>query len=287
MICNEKGVFPKSQYFFFTPSEMFSKYYYYMLVCGHFYCNSGYRIQRDGHVDPLIVYVVNGQFNLNYEGKQYIASKGEIVLVDCQKPHTYYSGHTCEFLFFHFSGSDSYSIVNHLISQNNGAVFKLENSQQIYTIMNSTITKLYYDQPLDDIELSCIVYNTLCSLQAFNEILPTTSSPISDTILDVIYYIKANIYDNYTLNMLANYANLSPYYFSHLFKNETGYSPIEYVTLLKLNLAKTMLKTSSKSISEIAISLGYSSSSSFINAFKSRVGVSPNRFRNVPSIHER
>jgi len=281
MICTETGVLPESQYFFFTPSSMFKNYYYYLLNCGHFYCKYGYRIKREGNTVPLLIYIIDGQLHLEYEGKKYNATKGDVILLDCNKPHSYYSDPTCNFLYIHFSGSDSLQITNHLISQNDGALFKLETNQQIYQSMYDIITKLYYEQPVNDIELSCVVYNCLCLTQSINEILPAASSPTSNIISNTIYFIRNNTNKGLTLNILAEQANLSPYYFSHLFKKETGTSPIEYIALTKVNLAKTMLRTTQKTISEIADSLGFSSSSSFINAFTSRTGISPKKFRNA------
>lgn len=148
--------------------------------------------------------------------------------------------------------------------------------------MNDLVTKLYYEQPVNDIELSQIVYNCLCITQSFNEILPFASSITSATISNTIYFIRKNIEKNLTLKILSEHANMSSSYFSHLFKEKTGISPIEYVAITKINLAKTMLKITQKPISEIAETLGYSSSSSFINAFTSRVGFSPTKFRNGP-----
>lgn len=282
MICKEKGVLPKSQYFFFNPSEKFKEFYYYILVTGRFFCTHGYRIKREGNTDPLLIYITDGQLHLKYENKKYIARKDEIILIDCYKPHTYYSDSKCNFIFFHFAGSNSLSITNHLISQNNGPLFKLANKKNIYKAMNDLISKLYYEQPVEDIDLSSVVYNCLCLIPSFNQISSFSSLPTSDAISNVIHYIRNNIEKKLSLKTLAEQANLSQYYFSHLFKKETGITPIEYVSITKINLAKTMLKTTQRTISEIADSLGYSSSSSFINAFTSRVGISPAKFRNEP-----
>ena len=281
MLCTEQGVISNSQYFFFTPSDIFVNNYYYMLVCGHFYCRNHYSIQRDGGVAPLIMYIISGQLQLTYEERSYTATRGEIILLDCDKPHTYYCNTTCEFLFFHFDGCNSRQVVNHLISQNGGALFHLESSKEIYDIMNTVITKLYYDHFPTDIERSCTVYSTICSMQSFNVLLPVAASPISNTMSDVITYIKNNIGEDFTLDKLASQVNLSKYYFSHVFKEETGLSPMEFISHTRINLAKTILKTTRRTISDIAIDLGYSSSSSFINAFTSRIGISPNKFRNT------
>ena len=94
-----------------------------------------------------------------------------------------------------------------------------------------------------------------------------------------VNYIRENIYEQITLDDLANAAAISKFHFSRLFKEETGLTPLEYVVQTKINLAKTILSTTNRTIADIAMDLGFSSESSFINAFKKRTGISPNRFR--------
>jgi AraC-like DNA-binding protein len=280
MICKEKGVLPNSEYYFFDPSEKLRNNYYYVLNCGHFFCQHNYSIKRDGNTVPLFLYIIDGEFNLEYEGKQYLATSGDIILINGQKPHYYYSGTFCNFIYIHYSGKFSCELTNNLIEQNNSPLFKLQNHQHIYKLANDPITKLYYNLPVTDIELSCIIYNCLCYIQDFNDVLSINFSTSNNVIANSIYFIRKNIAQDLNLHMLAKQANLSPYYYAHLFKKETGMSPIDYIAKCKINIAKTMLKTTQQNISEIADSLGYSSSSSFINAFSSRVGISPLKFRN-------
>ena len=101
MICGERGVLPKSQYFFFSPSEQFLKYNYGVVNCGHFYCHFGYRRQREGNAYPLFIYVENGELHLDHDEVTETAQKGEIFLIDCSKPHAYYVDKECEFYYFH------------------------------------------------------------------------------------------------------------------------------------------------------------------------------------------
>ena len=90
MICGERGVLPKSQYFFFSPSEQFLKYNYGVVNCGHFYCHFGYRREREGNAYPLFIYVAEGELHLEHDSQHEVAKKGEIFLIDCSKPHAYY-----------------------------------------------------------------------------------------------------------------------------------------------------------------------------------------------------
>lgn len=280
MICREKGVLPGSEYFFFTPSEELRQHFYCVLNCGHFYCREGYSIRREGNTVPLFLYIMEGEFHLEYEGGCYTAIQGDIVLINGQKPHFYYSGKHCDFIYIHYSGHDSIQLTDYLIGQNQSPLFKVENHPLIRRLVHTAVEKLYCNEEVGDIELSCIIYNCLCRLKEYSGGSTLLSDTGSRTIADSILFIRRNVKEDLTLDILAGHASLSPYYFAHLFKKEIGVPPMEYIARYRINMAKTILKTTQQSVGEIADSLGYSSSSSFINAFTRRVGVSPLKFRN-------
>lgn len=280
MICREKGVLPGSEYFFFTPSEELRQHFYCVLNCGRFYCRDGYSIRREGNTVPLFLYIMEGTFHLEYEGGCYTARAGDIVLINGQKPHFYYSGNHCDFIYIHYSGHDSVLLTDYLISQNQGPLFKVENHPFIRQLVLAAVEKLYCNEEVGDIELSCVIYNCLCRLKEYSGTLTRHSETGNHAIEDSILFIRRNVKEDLTLDILAGHASLSPYYYAHLFKKEVGLPPMEYIAQYRINMAKTILKTTQQSVSEIADSLGYSSSSSFINAFTRRVGISPLKFRN-------
>ena len=73
--------------------------------------------------------------------------------------------------------------------------------------------------------------------------------------------------------------NLSPYYFSKLFKEETGENFIEYLTKLRIQKAKELLVDKEKSMKEICGQVGYSDPNYFSRIFKKSVGVTPTEYR--------
>ncbi|MBQ2935279.1 MAG: helix-turn-helix transcriptional regulator [Lachnospiraceae bacterium] len=279
MKCNEKGTVGESAYYFFSPSEMFREYYCHMLLCGHFYCNENYRIVREGNASPLFIYMISGELHVNYQSQHYTASDGEIILLNCNQPHAYYCNSSCEFIFFHYDGPTMVTVTNHLIAQNNAPVFRLSNHTQLSDALFSVLTTLEQGEYPSDITLSCTSYQILCQMQSFNYVTTGAPSSVSDTIAEVIEYMKKNIQEPLSLDIIAAHVNISPSYLSHQFRTQTGCSPIEYLAGLKINYAKTILRSTTRTIADIADSLGYSSSASFINAFTSRVGISPGQFR--------
>lgn len=282
MKCYEKGTINDSVYYFFSPSEMFCEYYTYMLLCGHFYCDAAYKIVREGNTSPLFIYMISGELHIRYQGQLYLAGEGDIVLLNCYHPHCYYCDSSCEFLFFHYNGASALTITDHLISQNQKPVFKLTNHLAIKDRLLRLFGALSQDSHPTDIDLSCTVYDTLCQIQAFNYVTTAAPSPISDTVAEVISYMKINIQEPMSLSTLASHVNISPSYLSHQFREETGCPPMEYLARLKINLAKTILRSTTRTVADIAVSLGYSSAAGFINAFTSRVGISPGQFRRSP-----
>lgn len=66
---------------------------------------------------------------------------------------------------------------------------------------------------------------------------------------------------------------------SRLFLNEVGLSPKEYITLLRMERAKELLRTGELTVTDTALEVGYNSLSKFISAFKRAEGVLPSEFR--------
>lgn len=95
----------------------------------------------------------------------------------------------------------------------------------------------------------------------------------------VLSYIQEHIYDPLPLSELARIASYSPYHFSRLFKEQTGFSPLYYVSSIRLQKAKQLLLHSSLSVRDIAMEIGQQSLGTFTTRFTERVGISPAQFR--------
>ena len=101
---------------------------------------------------------------------------------------------------------------------------------------------------------------------------------ITDTLKKALLYIDEN-FDTVTENDVAKYCHMSYNYFSSVLKNATGKSFTEYITFLRISKAERLLLSTDKSITDIAIETGFSTSSYFISKFKSHKGVTPKKFR--------
>ena len=92
-------------------------------------------------------------------------------------------------------------------------------------------------------------------------------------------YVHDNLAEDLSLDSMARRAAMSASRFSRAFKAATGQSPLQYVIEQRLQLAATMLKTTSFTIAEIAYRTGYGDLSRFGQHFKRRFRVTPAAFR--------
>ena len=95
----------------------------------------------------------------------------------------------------------------------------------------------------------------------------------------VIKYIEHNYTKNITLNDVAENINMSYHYFSKFFKDSMGKNFSDYITDLRINKSKELLKHNNLSIKEICFSIGYSDPNYFSKAFKKITGISPTEYR--------
>jgi two-component system response regulator YesN len=99
-------------------------------------------------------------------------------------------------------------------------------------------------------------------------------------VVDLIKAFIANHIDqDLSREVIAGQVYLNPDHLSRLFKKETGYSISEYVLKERITLAQELLTRTSMSISEVALSVGYSNFSHFTKIFKKYAGLGPMEYR--------
>lgn len=91
-------------------------------------------------------------------------------------------------------------------------------------------------------------------------------------------FIHENYMNNIGLNEVAEHLNLSPKYFSNFFKKNTGVNFSDYVTQIRMTVAKKLLKETNYKIYEIANLVGYENAFYFSKIFKKNFGVTPKEF---------
>jgi two-component system response regulator YesN len=93
-------------------------------------------------------------------------------------------------------------------------------------------------------------------------------------------YINDQLFEDVSLQRISEHVNMSPTYFSKLFKLETGQSFTDFVLSAKLDKAEQMMRDG-KSVTDISEKLGYLNLSSFTRMFKKIKGVAPSHYNST------
>ena len=94
-------------------------------------------------------------------------------------------------------------------------------------------------------------------------------------------YLDSHYLEELSLPQVAAGLRISPYYLSHIFKEYTGCSPMQYVTQLRIAEAQNLLISTAMSITDIAIECGYNNSNYFQSVFSKLVGMPPGKYRSA------
>ncbi|WP_449620730.1 response regulator transcription factor [Robertmurraya sp. Marseille-Q9965] len=117
-------------------------------------------------------------------------------------------------------------------------------------------------------------------LQLFCKSRDSISNEFYPIIKKAKDYINRNYHDSaLSLQTVANFVNVSPSYFSHMFSQKTGQTLIEFLTEIRIESAKKLLVTTNNKTYEIALMVGYSDSHYFCNQFKKMTGMTTREYK--------
>jgi len=97
----------------------------------------------------------------------------------------------------------------------------------------------------------------------------------------VIEFIHAHPRTKMTVGKMAELACMSASHFSHVFKVETGKTPLDYVSEVRMRLVKKLLRAGERSVSEIALECGFGSPAYLTACFRKKYNLTPSDFRKI------
>ena len=111
---------------------------------------------------------------------------------------------------------------------------------------------------------------------AIANIRKTETNPIIKKVCD---YVEENLAQDISLEMAADYAGVSSFYLSKLFKEEKGETYINFVSDRRLEKSCQLLESTELSIKEITSEVGYNDQNYYSRIFKTKYGLSPKEYR--------
>jgi len=239
-----------------------------------------------GADEHILILCADGEGGFEIDGEHQVLPCNEALLIPCNVPHCYgTSDHDPWTIHWvHFTGAssdyfvrllpqDSYTIA---VAPETVATAKVLFCECYDAFLGSFVLQqmLYVAQTLHHL-LGCMFFHN----PAFSPILQTSRFHSVRATLD---YLRLNLDRRLSLDDMADHAQLSKSHFLRLFKEQIGYSPVDYFIHLKVQHACMLLSVTNQTVREISLAVGYEDPYYFSRIFKKVVGVSPNQYRESP-----
>jgi AraC-like DNA-binding protein len=162
--------------------------------------------------------------------------------------------------------------------------FFFENNEELSNIISKIIhicqsTSIFKDT-LADLSLQELLVKIVQS-QTLKGVSEGRAKPNNPVLLHIIEVIRDNISNKIELQSIAKNAGLSTSSLYRLFKNDLGVSPVEFVMLEKIKLAKKYLTDKDVYIKNVSYQAGFEDSNYFIRLFKHYEGITPKQYQQL------
>lgn len=254
----------------------------YIQEAGRFCSGNNYYTKRSGLDSYLIKITLSGKGVLEYCGEKYSVAPNSVMFIDCSKPQKYYTDKTAgkwEIIWVHFCGKNIKPYYEKFLEKSNYSNVALlsENSTACEIIENIiSVSKKYTNDQDNEIIadnlLNCLLKECITKIGTEN-----TSAP--DYIKETIRYLKYHYSEEIDLDTLANEFNISKFHLQRTFKSVVGLSPAKYLTSIRINHAKRLLRGTNLAVTEISEQIGMEPNY-FIQLFKSLENETPKQYRN-------
>ena len=156
------------------------------------------------------------------------------------------------------------------ISQSKHVVFEI--NKPLLAFLSFVESQLEYEL---NCQLEEVMYQTFYLLLEKQRLLPKLDPRINNALL----YLEQNIATPLTISTLSQIAFLSPTQFKKAFKKQLGFTPLEYITKIRMEKAQALLTHTDYSLQLIGEHVGYKTLSTFSRKFKQYHGLSPKHFK--------
>ena len=153
------------------------------------------------------------------------------------------------------------------------------NAESIYSLNSKFLTLISQKQNLDEL---CALLQEVA--EGFTSAMFFEKDKGNSYIRKALRFIADNYFEHLELAAVADSVQLSPSYFSTLFRQVVGMNFREYLSRVRVEESKRLLLSTEFALADIAVSVGFPDQSYYCKVFRRVVGVSPGKFRAQPGV---
>ena len=221
------------------------------------------------------MYLERGKLTLEQNGKTVTAKDGDLLLVDCYRPHTYFSEVEAKTVWIHFDGNESRRWFEEITAAQGQKIHLPPTAVECLQKAVDSVRK-----NKNEYAVSKNIYALLCEMMRPDRTVPTNTET-REAIRIAEKYIREHFAEPLTVAEIAEQTHFSESYFNKIFRKVTGVSPYEYLLKVRLEQAKALLIQTELSVSDVAFQTGFNSASNFLYFFKKQTGLSALQFRKM------
>ncbi|MGL4601917.1 MAG: helix-turn-helix transcriptional regulator [Plesiomonas sp.] len=142
----------------------------------------------------------------------------------------------------------------------------------------NTLAREPQKKPMDEHLLKALLTYTLT---IFDQPTASPKKRSEDLYQSICIYIQENFHRTVTRDNIANNFNVSPNHLSRLFRQQGHMTLADYITWVRIERAKFMLKKYHFRLEEVATRCGFNDVNYFFRVFKARTGMTPSQYRSL------
>lgn len=244
------------------------------------------KMPRSMHEHPhlaeaVLVYKGAGIFMIG--GRQYTAKEGDFIIYNSRTVHDEFGGNGTNELHTYCLGISNLYLPGQpecqLVPSGYSPIISTGNAYPSFLSLCRLIEQEIQTQEGAD-TANLLARALITKLARLILTQGERESPEEDSLSARIRrYIDHHYREDLRLADVAQALHANPYYLSHIFKEESGFSPMKYATLRRIGEAQNLLINTDMTITSIAAQIGYNNSNYFQNVFRNAVGISPGEYR--------
>lgn len=235
------------------------------------------------HPAPELILVLSGSFSIAVSEDTHLLSAGEMLYINAEEVHSLEARETASSLLtvqfspHLFDKTHPTPRLEYLSTQN--AEPLSETDRRIYQALAALIEHLI--QQASAFSRIAAVYLLLDALEKGGSPAPHSQIHARDVVLikESIEFINQHYEDDLTLGQMAEQAGVSYHHFSRTFKKVSNHNFKEYLTLIRTNKARQLLKDTQIPITEVSQICGFREHKHLIFAFNKYCSMTPTEFR--------